>query len=135
MFAKSDMRVISIDNMAACIRPDIAAFQVTLDRMQCAVEAVLLAPGVEQKDFAKVRTLLRDGSPIYEGMRFDIGIKGSCEIQQGFMDLLMSAEMKQLVDDDMFVKCKAYGSHAHVLFLQHMATHTHIHTHTYAHAR
>lgn len=88
MFSRQDNSVISIDNMVNCFHVgnnDI--MEQFLRRVHVATHSVVSNPGVEQKDFAKIRTLLRDGAPGHGwgGLAVDIGEAGTLEVQNGFV--------------------------------------------------
>jgi len=88
MFSSRDNSVISIDNMVNCIHAgnkDI--MEQFLKRVHSATRSVISNPDVEHKDFAKIRTLLREGAPGHGwgGLAIDIGEAGTLEVQNGFV--------------------------------------------------
>lgn len=94
MFTKSTNDPMSIDNSVCCIPPENEeAFDKYMERIRDVVADCIrhVDQGVEQLEFARIRSLLKDGNlegQGWTGLGIDIGVEGTLQIQTGFMNLV-----------------------------------------------
>jgi len=94
MFTTDTAEPMSIDNVVCCISPEHKA--ATAKYMERIREVVVdcihhVDVGVEQLEFSRIRTFLRDGcvdGQGWTGLGVDIGVEGSLEVQTGFLNLV-----------------------------------------------
>eukprot|EP00401_Gymnodinium_catenatum_P063170 CAMPEP_0117475494 /NCGR_PEP_ID=MMETSP0784-20121206/9825_1 /TAXON_ID=39447 /ORGANISM="" /LENGTH=628 /DNA_ID=CAMNT_0005269745 /DNA_START=1 /DNA_END=1888 /DNA_ORIENTATION=+ len=92
MFGSASGEVISIDNMVSCMPAGSEELSAKyLERLRFTTCAVVRAPEVENKDFARIRTFLKDGCVDghgWPGLGIDVGVEGTVEVQSGFLETI-----------------------------------------------
>jgi hypothetical protein len=89
MFVNDTHSVISIDNMLNCMsNENQEVIQKHLAKVKETAGAVLSKPKLVHPDFAKTRTFLKDGCPVWSGLGIDVGDEGVLVVQAGFCDVV-----------------------------------------------
>jgi hypothetical protein len=97
MVTKAAGGPISVDNQVCCIHSqNEKAIAKYMERIQHVVADCILHvdAGVEQSEFARIRSFLKDGCVEghgWTGLQIDVGVEGTLEVQTGFLNLVYFA--------------------------------------------